>query len=169
MANLNNNIQIIKFEKIDEKQFKLNGYKNRARLYNIDFKLQDVDFFTTALFYPDCNLWEIEDDNLFTFDELSTLRKILNISENELDCELFNIKQTILKWADDNIKTIYINTYDPAGRYDMDDETFDDFVNYMTTEAKKQGCEIEIVNQLDKVDDFSDNFTSEMFDKYIPK
>lgn len=169
MANLNNNIQIIKFKKIDEKQFKLNGYKNRARLYNIDFKLQDVDFFTKALFYPDCNLWEIEDDNLFTFDELSTLRKILNISKNELDCELFNIKQTILKWADDNIKTIYINTYDPAGRYDMDDKTFDDFVDYMTAEAKKQGCEIEIVNQLDKVDDFSDNFTSEMFDKYIPK
>lgn len=167
MTNLNN-IQIIKFEKIDEKQFKLNGYKNRARLYNIYFKLHDVDFFTTARFYPDCTLWEIEEGNLFTFDELSTLKNLLNISEDELDYEISDIEQKILNWADDNIKTVYINTYDPAGRFDMDDDTFDAFVDYMVTEAENRGYEVEIVCQFE-VDSFSNDFVLEMFDNYIPE
>lgn len=167
MTNLNN-IQIIKFEKIDEIQFKLNGNKNRARLYNIYFKLHDVTFYTTAHFYPDCTLWEIKDGNLFTLDELSTLKNTLNISEDELDCEVFNIKQKILNWADDNIKTVYINTYDPAGRFDMDDDTFVAFVDYMVTEAKKRGYEVDVVWRFED-DSFSNDFVSEMFDNYIPE
>ena len=63
--------------------------------------------------------------------------------------------------ADDNIKN------DFAKRFNMNDSTFDDFVDHITTEVKEQMVWI-IVCQW-KIDNFSKDFISKIFNKYTPK
>lgn len=66
------------------------------------------------------------------------------------------------------MKTILINTYDPAGRFDFDDETAELFYQHLEKTAKALGYEIELVCQLHAVDDFSATFVSDEFNSWCP-
>ncbi|WP_281083931.1 hypothetical protein [Klebsiella quasivariicola] len=61
--------------------------------------------------------------------------------------------------------TITINTYDAAGRFDMDDAQAKEFFAFVENEAKAAGYEVAFVEAL-SVDEESERFTETCFQKY---
>ena len=61
--------------------------------------------------------------------------------------------------------TVTINSYDPAGRFNMDSEQAQRFFKHVECEAKKAGYDVEFDEAL-RVDEFSEKFVSDLFEDY---
>ncbi|HHN8578944.1 TPA: hypothetical protein ACRR44_005286 [Klebsiella quasipneumoniae] len=65
------------------------------------------------------------------------------------------------------MKTITINTDDPAGRFDMNEAEAKQFFSYVERQATKAGHIVAFV-EANYVDEFSEQFVEICFSEYIP-
>lgn len=65
------------------------------------------------------------------------------------------------------MKTITINTYDPAGRFNMTDEEAKVFFDYVEQKAIESGYDVEYTSTI-SVDTESEEFVSNLFENYDP-
>ena len=67
-----------------------------------------------------------------------------------------------------DMQTITINTYDPAGRFDFDQETAEKFFSYVQAKAEEQGYRVDCCQAI-SVDEDSEKLMSECFDEFDPE
>lgn len=63
------------------------------------------------------------------------------------------------------METITINTYDPANRFDMDDEQAKKFFKHVEQKALDEGYDVQFTEAV-SVDQFSEDFVTKCFENY---
>lgn len=149
IKNTDININVLGFEKIrEDRTCSKKSFKYRE--YDIKFQIGDATLCESLSFNIQGGEWEFPwfDESYLRHSYYDKLVEVLTsivgeMSEKIIELAISDITDVLIDWARDNIRTIYVNTYNFVNSTYFNDSEAEIFYSHAEREARKLGYEFE--------------------------